>query len=1036
MATVSAPNAREREEARRRVRGPLERLRGTIRRYVSLEGAAVLGLYLALWFWIGLLLDYGLFRAFTFDWVQSTPWGFRATVLAVVVAGLLAAVTLTVVTRLFREFRDSALALVLERRFPGLLGDRLITAVELSDTRRAADQGYSVAMVEQTVREAAERVEKVPLHEVFDWKRLTRRGVLVAVLTAGLYLLVGGAFTAADAATEGRSVLGGFSGLNQVAVLWFERNVLLRNTIWPRQAQLEIISLPPGQGLVVGRDTQPPPLRVRALKYVVAGPPTRRAADAYRAWLKSKGERDDAVHTRARAFRRPPDEGWRALTWFDLPDVLPDPVPADALPSDWDARDRATGPTLDEIELRLDRPETHQNLSAESLSALREALARLDARAADPRVSRTLRKLKIPDAVYLLTRGPTTSGRTTLERAADNEFGGQFGELKEAGELPWSFTFTVQGEDYFTAPRSLTVVPPPALLRLESHERRPAYLYYRVAPGRLAELRGKKQAFEPRDVLDRSGNDVSRIEVPAGTDVTLVAQANKDLEGVRLLPRKVGGVVKGEVKLTGGSTFEATFPDVRQEQQVVFEMRDTEGVLGVRAVVLRPKEDFPPEANVEVKVIRKAREGYMVTPLARVPMSGDVRDENGLADVRYAYTVERVESGTAAVAGLVPLVAGWALPAGTGGPDHVAAAATLVFAARTAGLKSGEPSGGVRYEPMPRFRRDVEGQMRDFAFAPDRLDRPQKLPFNNLLKVFKIQPDEWERADDEPGFDFPLWKANLKAPEGMTQHRYKMQLWVEAVDEDADSEQNKDGSPRPHVGPSKEKFTFIVVSETELLAEIGKDEEKLYDELSKVVGDLVETEARLIQTTLDLNSASLKEQDLGPMSVRAEQTDRVLDKGQVETKAVAVRYAELLRELKINRVDEKMIQRVEKEIVGQLGDIADVEFQHTRDAVSAYRTVLETGGATFEAKKAASLAEGAKAKAEVRQLIVALQQVLGSMKGLIEVNELIKILRNIEETEEAQATTLGRIKERLEESLLDKALEGNKPPAKKEEKKP
>jgi hypothetical protein len=198
-----------------------------------------------------------------------------------------------------------------------------------------------------------------------------------------------------------------------------------------------------------------------------------------------------------------------------------------------------------------------------------------------------------------------------------------------------------------------------------------------------------------------------------------------------------------------------------------------------------------------------------------------------------------------------------------------------------------------------------------------------------------------------------------------------------------------------------------------------------------MVNELVEAEARLIQTTLDLNSASLKEPDLGPMAVRAEQTDRVLEKGQVDSKAVAVRYTELLKELKTNRVDDKMIQRVEKQIVGPLGDIADVEFQRTRDTVLAYRTALETGGATFEAKRAAAITEGTKAKAEVRQLIVALQQVLGSMKGLIEINELVKQLRDIEETEQRQADLIRTTKQKLEDDLLNGALEGTKPPGKK-----
>ena len=46
MATVSTPvRSRNLAEAHQRVRSPLERLRRFIRAYVSLEGAAVVGLY-------------------------------------------------------------------------------------------------------------------------------------------------------------------------------------------------------------------------------------------------------------------------------------------------------------------------------------------------------------------------------------------------------------------------------------------------------------------------------------------------------------------------------------------------------------------------------------------------------------------------------------------------------------------------------------------------------------------------------------------------------------------------------------------------------------------------------------------------------------------------------------------------------------------------------------------------------------------------------------------------------------------------------
>src|SRR5579884_3844700 len=112
MASITpSVHSRNLAEAHERVRSPLERLRRFIRAYVSLEGAAVVGLYLTLWFWIGMVLDYGVFRLFHFDWVQETAWSARCSVLIVLLSGLLVAIALTIATRLFREFHDAALAL-------------------------------------------------------------------------------------------------------------------------------------------------------------------------------------------------------------------------------------------------------------------------------------------------------------------------------------------------------------------------------------------------------------------------------------------------------------------------------------------------------------------------------------------------------------------------------------------------------------------------------------------------------------------------------------------------------------------------------------------------------------------------------------------------------------------------------------------------------------------------------------------------------------------------------------------------------------
>src|SRR5262245_19902561 len=248
MATVTErPRTRNLTESHQRVQDPLRRLRGYILRYVISESLLVLVTFLAIGFWAGILIDYGMFALFGIDFVNDLPRAFRALMLGLGLLAvfffaegikalriqprpeevgdrgregllvkvfshpwLLAAVaapifmlyiagwiwlaslvdneilsnlavgllvlalvagfiTFVVVKRLVYEFRPAALALVLERRFPDLLEDRLITAVELSDPKRAAEYGYSAAMLEETIHQAGVLVDRIHLGEVFRW---------------------------------------------------------------------------------------------------------------------------------------------------------------------------------------------------------------------------------------------------------------------------------------------------------------------------------------------------------------------------------------------------------------------------------------------------------------------------------------------------------------------------------------------------------------------------------------------------------------------------------------------------------------------------------------------------------------------------------------------------------------------------------------------------------------------------------------------------------------------------------------------------
>src|SRR5579864_5310246 len=100
MATVTTRPTMNRAEVQRRVRHPLQALRGYIRMYVLIEGGLIALIYLALWFWIGLAFDYGSFKLFGgWDWIQelqgitqdsqTTDMVVRGVLLGILVAGLL-----------------------------------------------------------------------------------------------------------------------------------------------------------------------------------------------------------------------------------------------------------------------------------------------------------------------------------------------------------------------------------------------------------------------------------------------------------------------------------------------------------------------------------------------------------------------------------------------------------------------------------------------------------------------------------------------------------------------------------------------------------------------------------------------------------------------------------------------------------------------------------------------------------------------------------------------------------------------------------
>ncbi|MFV0442764.1 MAG: hypothetical protein ACK5Q5_04240 [Planctomycetaceae bacterium] len=156
----------------------LDQLRTRIRRYIWIEGLALVVALIGALFWFSFTADVAWFQISKLE----LPLWFRRS-FATISFGLIGAALLAwLVFRLRRSFKLKALALVLEKHFPQL-DDRLVTAVELAGQADTKDNAVSRAMLQRTVSDASAAVRQLDLTSVFDSRPL-RRAVLAAAVMA------------------------------------------------------------------------------------------------------------------------------------------------------------------------------------------------------------------------------------------------------------------------------------------------------------------------------------------------------------------------------------------------------------------------------------------------------------------------------------------------------------------------------------------------------------------------------------------------------------------------------------------------------------------------------------------------------------------------------------------------------------------------------------------------------------------------------------------------------------------------------------
>lgn len=850
---------------------PLEQLRGGIRRFVLWDGLLAAGLLVVIGYWLGVAFDYGSFKLLTVDWVLDAPKFVRVVGLLVFLGLLAAVVGYLWYYRLTRTFSYPSLALVLEKRFPKLLGDRLITAVELADVEKANAAGYSPDMLRDTIADARKRVGEVPVSSAFNWGRLKRRGSVLALVAVGLFALVYVGYIAITGSMS-LSIFGW--RFADVSSMWAGRNLLLKDTPWPRRAHLELADFPESGELRIGKDAPPPTFRVKAYQWVIADSNTR--------------------------------YGWRPMKGIDVYTTL-------------NSQYRGIEPhgTFDNgNDEYLDDILSHEKLDPKA----EELIQKLEALAADP-APKHVRKLVIPETVTLRYAGRSVRGTVQLNRQANNEFVGEIAGLKE------SVQFYVKGEDFATDTKKITLVPPPMLLKLSRDELVPAYVYHPAPNGDFQLLKGLRQEFKGKD-FSLTG-EKSTCVVLNGTETTVTGTSDKPLKEIRIAAKAgtVPGTTVGAkeplvLKPENGESFSLAFrgpAKLTATTEFDLTLVDPDGVTSTRTVTIQVVEDQPPVVELGVDVLRKRGSEYLVTPIARVPFVPEsfVRDDHALSKVEYQFAYSQVDAKEVValqaqvVAGLFAAAPTWKSTATAFGP---VASAMLANQLSRGNRKTVETAPVPRfveaYQALPAITLDLLKQRLTQPVDPDRPDVVKEIKF--------LDPSR-------DGFDLERYLPKLRVSDPTAvQPQYRIELNVVATDANFES--------GPKVGQALEPIRLLVISEADLLAEISKDEEGLIAKLDDTIKKLKAAQSKLNDLGDRLSASNSPEDVIVSSSVKAADIAQDIGKAKDQSAGILIEYKRLFREAETNRCGQNVLDRYLTTVLGPLDEVNQRQFPASEEA--------------------------------------------------------------------------------------------------------
>jgi hypothetical protein len=210
-------------------------------------------------------------------------------------------------------------------------------------------------------------------------------------------------------------------------------------------------------------------------------------------------------------------------------------------------------------------------------------------------------------------------------------------------------------------------------------------------------------------------------------------------------------------------------------------------------------------------------------------------------------------------------------------------------------------------------------------------------------------------------------------------------------------------------GPSTSKtrtpIFMLVVPETELLAQIGLEEEAIRDRLDKVIAKLKSAQTTMAAQLPTLRSMAA-DTDYSLVALRVDEVRKALLDTSSATREIFVDYSRILQELKVNRVKKDKISDVQTKIVLPLDLIVNPNqgsFALVDDAVQRLAQGLDDDLSAKQVLKnlPRHLESASQSDNQLVSLIKELEAIYSAIDNGLDLNALVQRIIDIEQRHRA-----------------------------------